>query len=191
MHEIPLSDVPTSMEDSYTLPGTTLPDDVTVPEIPVLPYLRLGLDSYESVISKYGSNFNADNPWKALEGAPVDPERLRTLVETIAFLYDKRHLKEAMHIHSKSKGQFECKTCQSFVIVFGQNKNGGKHAPFTLKGEPLSHYQTRSETSVVPNCQVLENMSQFSDYVYSPLYSGKEVIGRKVREHLTFFSSPL
>jgi hypothetical protein len=78
-------------------------------------------------------------------------------------------------------------------LVFGQNRNRGKQAPFTLKGEPLSHYQTCLETSVVANHVVLENMSQFSDYVYSRLYSGKEVIcHEEVREHLTLlqFSPP-
>jgi hypothetical protein len=90
--------LPNSMDDSSTLTGTTtLPDDVTVP------YLRLGLDSYETVISKYGLNSNKDNPWKALEGIPIDPEHLHPLVETIAFLSDKRHLKEATQIRSKSK----------------------------------------------------------------------------------------
>jgi hypothetical protein len=75
------------MDDSSTLPGTALPDDATVPEIPVLPYLHLGLDSYESVISKYGLKFNADNPWKVLEGIPIDPEHLGPLDEIVAFIW--------------------------------------------------------------------------------------------------------
>jgi hypothetical protein len=166
------------MDDSSTLTGTTtLPDDVTtLPDDVTVPYLCLGLDSYQTVIEKYGLNITEDNPWKALEGLPIDPEHLRPLVETIAFLYDKRHLKEADKIRSKSKRQFECQTCQSFVVVFGRNRMaGGPRAPFTLKGGPLpSHRQrTCSETSIVPNRQVLENMKQFSDYVYDAIVTNQ------------------
>jgi hypothetical protein len=73
-----------SMDDSFTLTGTTtLTDDAstltvttTLPDDIMVPYLCLGLDSHETVIEKYGFNFNEDNPWKALEGVHIDPEHL-------------------------------------------------------------------------------------------------------------------
>jgi hypothetical protein len=65
-----------SMDESSTLTGTTtLPDDVTtLPDDVTVPYLRLGLDSYQTVLEKYGLNIIEDNPWKALEGFPIDPD---------------------------------------------------------------------------------------------------------------------
>jgi hypothetical protein len=136
------------------------------------------------VISKYGVTVDEENPWKALLGIPIDPVHLRPLVETIGFLYNKCHLHEASQIRSKSKRQFECGTCQLFAIVFRRNKNDGTKAPYTMKVEPPSHHQTCPATNIVPSHHVLENMTEFTDFVYSRLCSGKEVLGRDVREHL-------
>jgi hypothetical protein len=158
------------MADSVSLSGTTLPDDGTLIETQVPPYYhRLGLDSYETVISKYGVTVDEENPWKALLGIPIDPVHLRPLVETIGFLYNKCHLHEASQIRSKSKRQFECGTCQLFAIVFRRNKNDGTKAPYTMKVEPPSHHQTCPATNIVPSHHVLENMTEFTDFVYSRL----------------------
>ncbi len=122
------------MADSVSLSGTTLPDDGTLIETQVPPYYhQLGLDSYETVISKYGVTVDEKNPWKAQLGIPIDPVHLRPLVETIRFLYNKCHLHEASQIRSKSK---------RLTYYHGIPKDG----EFRLSGAPSGWNASASES---------------------------------------------
>ena len=71
-----------------------------------------------NLISKPGNMFD----WKQLYNISILSSDIKLLVETIGFLFDRCYYKKGDRHSGRSKHEFQCKTCNTFRLIFGKSE---------------------------------------------------------------------